>query len=86
MQLLFVPSHSGLFLPSFWTFVRLPVICITLVICALTCSCTALASDFSTLCCDVQEIKFEPSVMCEPLDKKLTFKGSQVRLKHRGNA
>lgn len=27
----------------------------------------------------VQEIKFEPSVMCEPIDKKLTFRASQVK-------
>lgn len=26
----------------------------------------------------IQEIKFEPSVMCEHIDKKLTFRGSQV--------
>ncbi len=26
----------------------------------------------------VQEIKFEPNVMCEPVDKKFTFKASQV--------
>lgn len=26
----------------------------------------------------VQEIKFEPNVMCEPIDKKLTFRASQV--------
>lgn len=25
-----------------------------------------------------EEIKFDPTVMCEPIDKKLTFKGSQV--------
>lgn len=28
--------------------------------------------------CFVQEIKFEPNVMCEPIDKKLTFRASQV--------
>lgn len=27
----------------------------------------------------VQEIQFKPNVMCEPVDKKLTFKASQVR-------
>jgi ubiquitin carboxyl-terminal hydrolase 7 len=26
----------------------------------------------------MQEIKFEPNVMCEPVDKKFTFKASQV--------
>ena len=26
----------------------------------------------------VQEIKFEPNVMCEPIDKKLTFRARQV--------
>lgn len=26
-----------------------------------------------------EEIKFDPNVMCEAIDKKLTFKGSQVR-------
>lgn len=26
----------------------------------------------------VQEIKFEPTVMCEPIDKKYTFRASQV--------
>lgn len=25
-----------------------------------------------------EEIKFEPNVMCEHVDKKLTFRGSQV--------
>jgi ubiquitin carboxyl-terminal hydrolase 7 len=25
-----------------------------------------------------EEIKFEPNVMCEPVDKKFTFKASQV--------
>jgi len=29
----------------------------------------------------VQEIKFEPNVMCEPIDKKLTFRASQVNYK-----
>lgn len=28
----------------------------------------------------IQEIKFEPNVMCEHIDKKLTFQGSQVRI------
>lgn len=28
----------------------------------------------------VQEIKFEPNVMCEHIDKKLTFKASQVHI------
>jgi hypothetical protein len=28
--------------------------------------------------CFVQEIKFEPNVMCEPIDKKVTFRASQV--------
>ncbi len=28
----------------------------------------------------LQEIKFEPNVMCEHIDKKATFKASQVRL------
>jgi hypothetical protein len=32
------------------------------------------AFDFLTL----QEIKFEPNVMCEHIDKKLTFRSSQV--------
>jgi hypothetical protein len=27
---------------------------------------------------NVQEIKFEPNVMCEVIDKKLTFRSSQV--------
>ena len=31
----------------------------------------------STYMC-VQEIKFEPNVMCEHIDKKSTFKASQV--------
>jgi len=30
----------------------------------------------------VQEIKFEPNVMCEPIDKKVTFRASQVNYKH----
>ncbi|MCI14489.1 ubiquitin carboxyl-terminal hydrolase 12-like, partial [Trifolium medium] len=25
----------------------------------------------------LQEIKFEPNVMCEPIDKKVTFRASQ---------
>jgi hypothetical protein len=28
----------------------------------------------------VQEIKFEPNVMCEHIDKKATFKASQVTI------
>jgi hypothetical protein len=28
--------------------------------------------------CNVQEIKFEPIVMCEVIDQKLTFRSSQV--------
>lgn len=26
----------------------------------------------------IQEIKFEPNIMCEPIDKKLTFRACQV--------
>lgn len=31
---------------------------------------------------DVQEIKFEPSVMCEPIEKRCTFRASQVYVMH----
>lgn len=31
---------------------------------------------------DVQEIKFEPNVMCERIDKRLPFRSSQVCLVH----
>jgi len=30
----------------------------------------------------LQEIKFEPNVMCEPIDKKVTFRTSQVSYIH----
>lgn len=33
---------------------------------------------------DVQEIKFEPTVMCEPINKKFTFRASQVCALHFG--
>lgn len=31
-----------------------------------------------TILFDIQEIKFEPNIMCEHIDKKATFRASQV--------
>lgn len=43
-------------------------------------------SEFTKLYCFLflflQEIKFEPNVMCEPIDKKVTFRTSQVSYIH----
>jgi hypothetical protein len=41
--------------------------------------CKAVLDDIVLLNRCVQEIKFEPNVMCEHIDKKSTFKASQVR-------
>lgn len=38
---------------------------------------------YLTFVIDVQEIKFEPSVMCEPIEKRCTFRASQVYVMHK---
>lgn len=41
-----------------------------------------LALHCDNVCIFIQEIKFVPNVMCEPIDKKLTFRASQVCVLH----
>lgn len=41
-------------------------------------TCVNIWEMLSYSCFNVQEIKFDPSVMCEPIDKQYTFRSSQV--------
>lgn len=48
------------------------------VLCSCSINPNLIFNSYLTHPIKCQEIKFEPSVMCEPIDKKISFRNSQV--------